>query len=70
MAKLAPIGTSYGVRIPKFLIEKLKLKNRDIDLSLHKNGILISPIKNPRSNWDTPHLRQQAKQEANLQDEK
>lgn len=68
MAKLVQIGTSYGVRIPKFLIKKLKLQNCDIDLNLHKNGILLIPIKNHRSNWDTPHLRQKAKQETNPQD--
>ena len=66
MAKLAKIGTSYGVRIPKFLIEKLKLKDCDIYLTLHKDGLLLSPNKSYRSNWDNPHLRQKAKQETDL----
>ncbi|WP_317372645.1 AbrB/MazE/SpoVT family DNA-binding domain-containing protein [Helicobacter canis] len=59
MTKLVKIGSSYGVRIPKAFIEKAKLKDRDIDLQIVKNGLLLSP-SSPRASWDSQKLRQLA----------
>lgn len=56
MTKLVKIGSSYGIRIPKALIEKYKLKERNIDLQTLKNGLLITPSKS-RANWDSKELR-------------
>ena len=56
MTKLVKIGSSYGVRIPKALIDQCKLKDREIDLRVVKNGLLLTPSK-ARSGWDSEHLR-------------
>lgn len=63
MTKLVRVGTSYGVRIPKVFIEKANLKDADIDLKLCKNGLLLTPSKKYRTNWDTQSLRKKAKQD-------
>lgn len=63
MTKLVRVGTSYGVRIPKVFIEKANLKDADIDLKLLKNGLLLTPSKKYRTNWDTQSLRKKAKQD-------
>lgn len=64
MTKLVKIGTSYGVRIPKIFIEKANLKDADIDLKLLKNGLLLTPSKKYRANWDTQSLRKKARQDS------
>ena len=64
MTKLVKIGTSYGVRIPKIFIEKANLKDADIDLKLLKNGLLLTPSKKYRTNWDTQSLRKKARQDS------
>ena len=64
MTKLVKIGTSYGVRIPKIFIEKANLKDADIDLKLLKNGLLLTPSKKYRVNWDSKSLRQKAQQDS------
>lgn len=63
MTKLVKIGASYGVRIPKIFIEKANLKDADIDLKLLKNGLLLTPSKKYRTNWDTQSLRKKVRQD-------
>lgn len=62
MTRLVKIGTSYGIRIPKVFIEKARLQDTDIDLKLQKNGLLLTPSKKSRTNWDTQSLRKKAHQ--------
>lgn len=67
MTKLIKIGNSYGIRIPKVFIKKAHLEDAVIDLKLFKNGLLLSPNKTHRSNWDSAILRKRAKQEDDKQ---
>lgn len=60
MTKIIKIGNSYGIRIPKPLIERANLKNAEIDLQIVENGLLLTPTPN-RQNWDTQELRNKAK---------
>lgn len=65
MTKIIQIGNSQGIRIPKSLIEQAKLQNCDIELSVVKNGLLLSPKQNKvRENWDSESLRILAKKES------
>lgn len=48
--KLIKIGNSYGVRIPKSLINQYGLKT-EIDIEPTANGILISSKKKAREGW-------------------
>jgi antitoxin component of MazEF toxin-antitoxin module len=42
--KLIQIGNSYGVRLPKTYIKQLGLDQGTIEISIKKEGILISPV--------------------------
>ncbi len=49
--KLVPIGNSKGIRLPKVIIEQCHL-NETVELSIQKDGLLISPIHEPRAGWE------------------
>lgn len=51
MTHLVSIGNSQGVRIPKILIKQARLENAELSLKVVDNGLLISPVKKPRANW-------------------
>lgn len=51
MTQLIKIGNSHGMRIPKPIIEQAHLMNAELKLKVTKNGLLITPIKKPRSHW-------------------
>lgn len=51
--KLIQIGNSKGIRIPKHILERLKLKN-EIELIIddETNQIHIRALNVPRKNWE------------------
>jgi antitoxin MazE len=50
-ARIVKIGNSQGLRIPKPLLEQLKI-NEDVDIEVENNQIIIRPVSNPRIGWD------------------
>ena len=50
-ARIINIGNSRGIRIPKPLLEQLKI-NEDVDIEIENNQIIIRPVSNPRAGWD------------------
>ena len=50
-ARIVKIGNSQGIRIPKPLLEQLKI-NEDVDIEVENNQIIIRPVSNPRIGWD------------------
>jgi antitoxin MazE len=48
--KLVKIGNSFGIRIPKSLIQQYNLEG-DIEIAPNENGILIRSRKNSRAGW-------------------
>ncbi len=50
-ARIVKIGNSQGIRIPKPLLEQLKI-NEDVDIQVENNQIIIRPVANPRIGWD------------------
>jgi antitoxin MazE len=50
-ARIVKIGNSQGIRIPKPLLEQLKI-NEDVDIEVENNQIIIRPVSNPRNGWD------------------
>ena len=61
-ANLIQIGNSWGIRIPKKIVEQFELKT--ISLEILQDGIFLIPIKpNDIRDWDTPELRKTAKKE-------
>ena len=50
-ARIVKIGNSQGIRIPKPLLEQLKI-SEDVDIEIENNQIIIRPVSNPRAGWD------------------
>lgn len=48
--KIIAIGTSKGVRIPKYLLDKYHFQN-EADIEDTGSGILIKSAKKARANW-------------------
>ena len=48
--KLVKIGNSFGIRIPKSLIQQYDLSN-NIEIDPTENGILIKSKKKARAGW-------------------
>ena len=48
--KLVKIGNSFGIRIPKSLIQQYDLSN-NIEIDPIENGILIKSKKKARAGW-------------------
>ena len=51
MAHLTKIGNSQGLRIPKPIIEQAHLENSELSFKVVKNGLLITPNRESRANW-------------------
>ena len=51
-ARIIKIGNSHGIRIPKTILEQTGIMN-DVELEIEKNHIVIRPISNPRTGWNT-----------------
>jgi antitoxin MazE len=51
MVQLIKIGNSHGVRIPKALIKQADLSNQQLQFIITDEGLLIKPLKKPRSSW-------------------
>ncbi len=52
MAHLVKIGNSQGIRIPKPLIQQARLEGKELDIVVVNQGILVTPSKKPRENWE------------------
>ena len=48
--KLARMGNSRGVRIPRLLIEQVGLSG-DVELTAEGGAIVIRPVTHPRDGW-------------------
>ncbi len=52
LVNLVRIGNSKGVRLPKAVIEQAGLKD-EIDLEVRDGKVILSPAKQPRTDWET-----------------
>lgn len=53
MVHIIRIGNSFGVRIPKAIIQQVGFKeNMDFIFKVTKEGLLISPEKKARDGWE------------------
>jgi antitoxin MazE len=52
--RLIPIGNSYGIRLPKTIIQQFDLDKGDLDIQFREEGILITPVTDvpPLKAWD------------------
>ena len=49
--QLVKIGNSRGIRIPKTLIDQVKLGN-EVEIVVQRGHLVIRPVSRPRSGWD------------------
>ncbi|MCF6317844.1 MAG: AbrB/MazE/SpoVT family DNA-binding domain-containing protein [Proteobacteria bacterium] len=61
MVQLIKSGNSQGVRIPQALIKQAELDNQQLKFELLDEGLLIKPIKKPRSSWQNSIQEAQTK---------
>jgi antitoxin MazE len=53
MAHIIHIGNSFGVRIPKAILQQVGFKeNMDLTFKITEEGLLISPNKQAREGWE------------------
>ena len=53
MAHIIHIGNSFGVRIPKTIIQQVGFnENMDLVFKITKEGLLISSAKQAREGWE------------------
>lgn len=52
MAHLIKIGNSQGIRIPQPLIKQANLQDKEFEIRVVDNGLLITPIKKTRQDWE------------------
>ena len=48
--KLIKVGNSFGVRLPKTLIEECGFKE-DLNLAVRQGAVIITPVIPPRLGW-------------------
>ncbi|MCK9396124.1 MAG: AbrB/MazE/SpoVT family DNA-binding domain-containing protein [Methylobacter sp.] len=51
MAHLIKIGNSQGIRIPQPLIKQANLQDKEFEIHVVDNGLLITPIRKTRQGW-------------------
>jgi antitoxin MazE len=51
MAHLVQIGNSRGIRIPKALIKQAGLEDRELELKVLGEALLVTPVKATRQGW-------------------
>jgi antitoxin MazE len=51
MPHLVQIGNSRGIRIPKAIIEQADLEDKEIELKVVEEGLLLKPVRPTRNGW-------------------
>jgi antitoxin MazE len=66
LVSVVPIGNSKGIRLPKTILEQLKVSDK-LDLEIENQRIILSPLtKEPRNGWRDAFIRMQDEQQDNL----
>ncbi len=50
-ARIIKIGRSYGIRLPKAVLEQTGLQG-EVEVVLRKDSLVIRPVRNVRKGWD------------------
>jgi len=59
------IGNSSGIRIPKPILEQTGI-DKDVELEVKNNQIIIRPVSNPRDGWDIAYKAMSEEQDDKL----
>lgn len=69
MAHLIKIGNSQGIRIPQALIKQADLQDKEIEIHVVENGLLVAPVIKPRRGWEEQFKRLSQSEMKNESDE-
>ncbi len=66
LVSVISIGNSKGIRLPKTILEQLKVSDK-LDLEVENQRIILSPItKEPRNGWIEAFVKMHEEQQDNL----
>lgn len=65
---LVQIGNSWGIRIPKALIEQCKFK-KGVEVTVVNGNLLLSSLKSPREGWEDSFKKMAAANDDRLLDQ-
>jgi len=51
VARLIRIGNSLGVRLPKPIIEHAGLSDKELEVRVVEEGVLLTPVRKARQDW-------------------
>lgn len=66
--KIVKIGNSYGIRIPRTIIEQLGL-GEEVELEVKNNRLIIHAAQTPRKGWPAAFRKMAQKKDDILLDE-
>lgn len=49
--RIVKIGNSRGIRIPKLVLDQLKLGD-EVELAVEQGQLVIRPLRHPRAGWE------------------
>jgi len=55
-SKIVRIGNSQGIRIPRTLLQQLRL-NSDVEMTVQDDQLVIRAARSPRSGWEERFAR-------------
>ncbi len=62
------IGNSRGIRIPKLLIDQVRLGD-EVEITVHRDQLVIRPTSRPRYGWDEQFRAMSERNDDRLLDE-
>lgn len=66
LVSVVPIGNSKGIRLPKAILEQLKISDK-LELEVDNQRIILSPLaKVPRVGWSEAFVRMHGEQQDGL----
>jgi antitoxin MazE len=66
LVSVVPIGNSKGIRLPKTILEQLKVSDK-LDLEVENQRIILSPLtKEPRTGWRDAFIKMHDEQQDGL----
>ena len=67
LVSVVSIGNSRGIRLPKIILDKFKVTDK-MNMEVTDKGITLTPVKNPRRDWDKVFSQMHINKEDSLEE--